>query len=102
MVEEVTTAPTEERDLLREEIAELNHRLRGEAKHIESLESLLVDAVRERDEARAEAERLREALRAIAAGFDPITGSVDDPSAKQVDGYFRGYATAVLEKAARR
>ena len=52
---------------------------------------------------RAEVERLREALRAIAAGFDPITGSVvDGPSAKQVDGYYRGYAMAALEKAAQR
>lgn len=46
----------------------------------------------------AEVERLRDALRAIAEGFGAITGSVDDPSAKQVDGYFRGYAQAALEK----
>lgn len=57
-----------------------------------------MDAYDDLSESRVEVERLREALRAIAAGFDPITGSVDDPSAKQVDGYYRGYAMAALEK----
>jgi len=41
-----------------EERDELRHKLAGEAAHIKSLEGLLVDAVRERDEARAEVERL--------------------------------------------
>jgi len=36
-----------------EELNELRHKLAGEAAHIKSLEGLLVDAVRERDEARA-------------------------------------------------
>ena len=52
----------------------------------------------ERDEARAEVERLRASLRSIAEGFGRIDGSWDDPSAKQVDGYYRGFAVAALEK----
>ena len=56
------------------------------------------DAERERDEARAEVERLRASLRSIAEGFGRIDGSWDDPSAKQVDGYYRGFAVAALEK----
>jgi len=38
---------------------ELRHKLAGEAAHIRSLEDLLVEATRERDEARVEVERLR-------------------------------------------
>lgn len=54
--------------------------------------------MRELDEARAETDRLRAALRAIADGFDMVAGSLDDPSAKQLDGYYRGFAAASLEK----
>jgi hypothetical protein len=39
---------------------ELSHKLAGEAAHIKSLEGLLVDALRERDEARGDAERIRQ------------------------------------------
>jgi hypothetical protein len=42
-----------------QEIDELRHRLAGEAAHIKSLEGLIVDATRERDEARAELKRLK-------------------------------------------
>lgn len=41
---------------------ELRHKLAGEASHIRSLEDLLVEATRERDDAQAEVERLRAAL----------------------------------------
>jgi hypothetical protein len=51
-----------ERDAAREEIAELRHKLAGEAAHIASLESLLVDATRERDEARDAAVQAQAAL----------------------------------------
>jgi len=54
--------------------------------------------VEELEEARAEVERLRASLRSIAEGFGRIDGSWDDPSAKQVDGYYRGFAVAALEK----
>lgn len=98
-----------ERDEARAEVERLRARIRSVDRSTdyngkafsddgESQEDLAIVAADERDEARAEVERLREALRAIAAGFDPITGSVDDPSAKQVDGYYRGYAMAALEK----
>lgn len=46
-----------------EERDELRHKLAGEAKHIESLEGLLVEATRERD-------NLREALRWYVANDD--------------------------------
>lgn len=61
----------EERDAAREALANsdacwrmeqefLQRKLAGEAAHIKSLEGLLVDAVRERDGAKAEAERMRD------------------------------------------
>jgi len=46
-----------------EERDELRHKLAGEAAHIKSLEGLLVDAVRERDEARAALARTDRARR---------------------------------------
>jgi chromosome segregation ATPase len=50
-----------------EERDELRHKLAGEAEHIKSLEGLLVDAVRERDEARVEVARLNAQLESITA-----------------------------------
>jgi hypothetical protein len=46
-----------------QEIDELRYKLAGEAAHIKSLEGLLVDAVRERDEALAQVAALREGER---------------------------------------
>jgi hypothetical protein len=43
-----------------EERDELRYKLAGEAAHIKSLEGLLVDAVRERDEARADFDSLED------------------------------------------
>ena len=88
------------RERLEEREADMHTRIRAgyDATIADSWRAAHAKVEAERDEARAEVERLREALRAIAAGFDTITGSVDDPSAKQVDGYFRGYAQATLEK----
>lgn len=54
-----------ERDALRERLEERESKLAGEAAHIKSLEGLLVDACRERDEARRSAARLRAALRGL-------------------------------------
>lgn len=50
-----------------DEVGKLRHKLKGEAAHIKSLEGLLVDALRERDEARAEADAVRKQL-----GLNPI------------------------------
>ena len=85
-------------DSWRAKVAEVERERDAARSQVKAWQSEELSRRTERDEARAEAARLREALRAIAAGFDPITGSVDDPSAKQVDGYFRGYAMAALEK----
>lgn len=62
------------------------------------LEARLKESTRQHDADRVETDRLRAALRAIADGFDMVAGSLDDPSAKQLDGYYRGFAAASLEK----
>lgn len=55
---------------------ELSHKLKGEAAHIKSLEGLLVDAVRERDEARRDFVRVADALGLVSTDDTGRIGAV--------------------------
>lgn len=68
-----------------EERDELRHKLAGEAAHIKSLEGLLVDAVRERDDARdradflmRECDRVKDENRRLSDDFESVWNSRDE------------------------
>lgn len=54
----------------------LQRKLAGRDAHIKSLEGLLVDAVRERDGAKAEAERMRDEARARRDPIEEVSADI--------------------------